>query len=76
MLGTPKASLHAPLIEKTVEEDRGFLGSTDEEKQYYDHLMTEAIHGATNTTSPSSANQENPAQSGEGEDNGQQGEGG
>ena len=68
----------AAFIEKTVEENRGFLGSADEEKQYYDHLMlmTEAIHGATNTTSPSSADQENPAQSSEGEDNGQQGEGG
>ena len=42
----------AAFIEKTVEENRAFLGSTDEEKQYYDHLMTEAIHGAMNAASP------------------------
>jgi hypothetical protein len=67
---------HAAFIEKTVEENRAFLGNTAEEKQYYEHLMTEAIHGATNADSPSSPGQDSPAQSNDGEDNGQQGEGG
>ena len=66
----------AAFIEKTVEENRGFLGSTAEEKQYYDHLMTETIHAATTTASPSSTGQDTPAQSSDGEDNDQQGEGG
>jgi hypothetical protein len=66
----------AAFIEKTVEENRAFLGSTDEEKQYYDHLMNETIHGATNTASPSSIGQDSPAQPSDGEDNDQQGEGG
>lgn len=66
----------AAFLEKTVEENRTFLGNTAEEKQYYEHLMTEAIHGATNAASPSSADQDSPAQSSDGEDNGQQGEGG
>ena len=66
----------AAFIEKTLEENRGFLGCTDEEKQYYDHLMTEAIHGAMSTTSPSSTDQDSPAPSSDGEDNDQQGEGG
>jgi len=66
----------AAFIEKTVEENRTFLGNTDEEKQYYDHLMTETINGTTNTASPSSTDQDSPAQSSDGEDNGQQGQGG
>ena len=66
----------AAFIEKTAEENRGFLGRTDEEKQYYDHLMTETINGKANTASPSSTGQDSPAQSSDGEDNGQQGEGG
>jgi len=60
----------------TVEENRGFLGCTDEKKQYYDHLTAEAIHGAMNTASPSSTDHDSPAQSNDAEDNGQQGEGG
>jgi hypothetical protein len=66
----------AAFIEKTVEENRAFLGCTDEEKQYYDHLMTEATPGTTNTASPSPTGQDSPAQSSDGEDNDQQGEGG
>jgi hypothetical protein len=66
----------AAFIEKTVEENRGFLGSTDEEKQYYDHLMTEASHGTMTTTSSSPTGQDSPAPSSDGEDMGQQGEGG
>jgi hypothetical protein len=66
----------AAFIEKTVEENRGFLGRTDEEKQYYDHLMTDAIHSTVNTTSSSSTGQDSPAQSSDREDNGQQGESG
>jgi hypothetical protein len=66
----------AAFIEKTVEENRGFLGNTTEEKQYYDHLMTEVIHGATNAASISSPGQDSPTQPSDGEDNNQQGEGG
>ena len=66
----------AAFIEKTVEENQTFLGNTDEEKEYYDHLMTEAIHGTMNTASPPSTDQYGPAQSSDGEDDGQQGEGG
>jgi hypothetical protein len=66
----------AAFIEKTVEENRGFLGRTDEEKQYYDHLAAQATHGAMNSTSPSSTDQDTSGQSSDGEDDGQQGEGG
>ena len=66
----------AAFIEKIVEENRTYLGSTDEEKQYYDHLMTATIPGAMNTASHSSTDQASPAQSSDGEDNGQEGEGG
>jgi hypothetical protein len=65
----------AAFIEKTVEENRTFLGNTDEEKQYYDHLMTGATHGTINTASPSSTDQDSPAQSSDGEDKSQQGGG-
>jgi hypothetical protein len=66
----------AAFIEKTVEENRSFLGRTDEEKQYYDHLMTEPIHSTMNTASPSSTSQASPAQSSDGEEDGQEGQGG
>jgi hypothetical protein len=66
----------AAFIEKAVDENRGFLGRTDEEKQYYDHLMTEAIHSTMSTAAPSSTDQASPTQSSDGEDNGQPGEGG
>ena len=66
----------AAFIEKIVEENRAFIGNTDEEKQYYDHLMTETIHSTMNTTSPSPTGQDSPAQSSDGGDKGQQGQGG
>jgi DNA methylase len=66
----------AAFIEKTVEENRAFLGSTDEEKQYYDHLTAGATQGTINAATPSSTDRNSPAQSSDGEDNGQQGEGG
>jgi len=66
----------AAFIEKTVEENRGFLGRTDEEKQYYDHLTAEAIQGTMNAATPSFAGGDIPAQPNDGEDNGQQGESG
>lgn len=40
----------AQFIEETVKENQAFLGRTPEEKAYYDHLMTEAIHGPGENT--------------------------
>lgn len=46
----------AQFVEQTAQENHAFPGQTGEEKAYYDHLMSEAIHGATTETDGTTAN--------------------